>query len=98
MPMLIKSRPIIPVLVIGILFIVYLFSHASSPGLTRITSPGTHSNVSVHTVVAQIRSENATWLYRLLPDWNHNVYVVDDPRALLTVPMNKGRESMVYLT
>ena len=49
-------------------------------------------------VVASQRTENATWLSTYFPDWEKNVYAVDDPTAELTVPKNKGRESMVYLT
>ncbi|KAH7385903.1 hypothetical protein BKA66DRAFT_415620 [Pyrenochaeta sp. MPI-SDFR-AT-0127] len=49
-------------------------------------------------VVASQASENATWLHQYFPDWEKNIYRVDDPNAPLTVPKNKGRESMVYLT
>ncbi|WEW57283.1 hypothetical protein PRK78_002748 [Emydomyces testavorans] len=49
-------------------------------------------------VVASLKSDNVSWLEENLPDWHANVYVVDDPKAKLMVPMNKGRESMVYLT
>ncbi|PGH03972.1 hypothetical protein AJ79_07204 [Helicocarpus griseus UAMH5409] len=49
-------------------------------------------------VVATMGSEDVSWMYEYLPDWKKNVYVVDNPNAELTVPKNKGRESMVYLT
>lgn len=49
-------------------------------------------------VVASQASENATWLDEYFPQWEKNIYRVDDPHAPLTVPKNKGRESMVYLT
>lgn len=49
-------------------------------------------------VVASQVSENATWLAEYFPQWEQNIYRVDDPKAPLTVPKNKGRESMVYLT
>jgi hypothetical protein len=49
-------------------------------------------------VVASQASENATWLNHYFPSWETNIYHVDDPDAPLTVPKNKGRESMVYLT
>jgi hypothetical protein len=49
-------------------------------------------------VVASQASENATWLSDKFPTWETNIYRVDDPHAPLTVPKNKGRESMVYLT
>lgn len=45
-----------------------------------------------------MRKEDTSWLATHLPDWKQSVYVVDDKKAPLTVPMNKGRESMVYLT
>ncbi|KAH8697776.1 hypothetical protein BGW36DRAFT_174966 [Talaromyces proteolyticus] len=49
-------------------------------------------------VVASMKGDNTSWLYDSLPDWNKNVYVVDDEDAELTVVKNKGRESMVYLS
>jgi hypothetical protein len=49
-------------------------------------------------VVAAQTSENTTWLDMYFPNWEKNIYRVDDPSAPLTVPKNKGRESMVYLT
>ncbi|KAJ4334635.1 hypothetical protein N0V87_006671 [Didymella glomerata] len=49
-------------------------------------------------VVASQASENATWIAEAFPEWEQHVYHVDDPKAKLTVPKNKGRESMVYLT
>lgn len=52
----------------------------------------------VELVVASMKHENTSWLLEYFPDWHSSIYVVDDPEAALTVPMNKGRESMVYLT
>ena len=49
-------------------------------------------------VVASLKAENTSWLGQYLPDWTANVYIVDDSVAKLTVPKNKGREAMVYLT
>jgi hypothetical protein len=49
-------------------------------------------------VVASRASENATWLEEYFTSWEKNIYRVDDADAPLTVPKNKGRESMVYLT
>jgi len=49
-------------------------------------------------VVASLASDNATWLDEYFPQWEKNIYRVDKPDAPLTVPKNKGRESMVYLT
>ena len=52
----------------------------------------------VELVVASLSVDNTTWLQNNFPQWPANVYVVDDPRAALSVPANKGRESAVYLT
>ncbi|KAI0975907.1 hypothetical protein F4678DRAFT_418979 [Xylaria arbuscula] len=49
-------------------------------------------------VVASIKAENTSWFHAHLPSWHKNIYVADDPNAALTVPKNKGREAMVYLT
>ncbi|KAF2470092.1 uncharacterized protein BDR25DRAFT_36659 [Lindgomyces ingoldianus] len=49
-------------------------------------------------VVASQQLEDATWLDEYFPRWEKNIYRVDDKSAPLTVPKNKGRESMVYLT
>jgi hypothetical protein len=49
-------------------------------------------------VVASRMTENTTWLEQFFPDWEKSIYHVDEPLAALTVPKNKGRESMVYLT
>lgn len=53
---------------------------------------------NVELVVASMKKENITWLHDYLTDWKKNIYVVDDPTAELTVPLNKGREAMVFLT
>lgn len=49
-------------------------------------------------IAASLRQDDTSWFHNLLPDWQANIYVVDDPTANLTVPQNKGRESSVYLT
>ncbi|OCK80577.1 hypothetical protein K432DRAFT_392938 [Lepidopterella palustris CBS 459.81] len=49
-------------------------------------------------VVASQRTEDPSWLFTNFPDWEKNIYAVDNQSAPLTVPQNKGRESMVYLT
>ncbi|KAI1852572.1 hypothetical protein JX265_003054 [Neoarthrinium moseri] len=53
---------------------------------------------NVEVVVASLSHEDTRWLSIYLPEWKTNIYVADDPNAPLTVPINKGRESMVYLT
>ncbi|KAM5472951.1 hypothetical protein MauCBS54593_002664 [Microsporum audouinii] len=57
-----------------------------------------HDDDTVEMVVASMKRENTTWLHDYLPGWKKNIYVVDDHNAELTVPMNKGREAMVFLT
>ncbi len=49
-------------------------------------------------VVASVKAEDTSWFHTHLPSWHKNIYVADDPGAPLTVPRNKGREAMVYLT
>jgi hypothetical protein len=52
----------------------------------------------VKMVVASTSREDTSWLPVYFPEWKQSVYVVDDAKAALTVPLNKGHESMVYLT
>ncbi|KAL1956907.1 hypothetical protein VTO42DRAFT_6654 [Malbranchea cinnamomea] len=54
--------------------------------------------VSKEIVVASLKDDDTSWLAEHLPDWKTQIYVADDPDAELTVPENKGHESMVYLT
>lgn len=49
-------------------------------------------------IVGRMKNDDTAWLYDNFPDWNKKIYTVDDRNADLTVPKNKGRESMVYLT
>ncbi|KAJ9302949.1 hypothetical protein DTO271G3_323 [Paecilomyces variotii] len=49
-------------------------------------------------VVASMTKDDTSWLFEYFPDWHKSIYVVDDEDAELTVEINKGRESMVYLT
>jgi hypothetical protein len=49
-------------------------------------------------VVASLENDDTFWLFDHLPDWKVERFVVDNPLARLTVPQNKGREAMVYLT
>lgn len=49
-------------------------------------------------VVPRTKEEDVGWIERELPDWNSAIYVVDDPKAPLHPPKNKGHEVMVYLT
>lgn len=47
-------------------------------------------------VVASLKGEDTSWIAKHVSDWKRNIYIVNDREAKLTVPVNKGRESMVY--
>jgi hypothetical protein len=49
-------------------------------------------------VVASMYSDDVGWLDEFFGDWKRNVYVVNNASAPLTVPRNKGREAMPFLT
>jgi len=49
-------------------------------------------------VVASTTKEETMWVHEHFPDWQVNVYVVDDTNADLTLLHNIGREAAVYLT
>lgn len=53
---------------------------------------------SIATVVASQIRDNTTWLPMFFPDWNHNIFIADQFTAALSIPRNKGREGMTYLT
>ncbi|KAH8704088.1 hypothetical protein BGW36DRAFT_288548 [Talaromyces proteolyticus] len=52
----------------------------------------------IELVVASLKEQNTSWYSVYFPDWKHNIYIVNDLTASLTVPRNKGHEAMVYLT
>jgi hypothetical protein len=47
-------------------------------------------------VVASQTTDNTTWLKTHFPSWKKAIYLTDVP-SNLSVPVNKGREGMVYL-
>lgn len=49
-------------------------------------------------VIASVIGDNTSWVNEYFSDWKTNLYVANNPNATLTVPHNKGREAMVYLT
>lgn len=53
-------------------------------------------------VIAKLEREDTNWVKDKLPDWQRAIYVVDPSNATsdeyLRTPMNKGHESMAYLT
>lgn len=81
-------------------------STISSSGIapTRSTSHLARPSNTAYTqtvVVAKLEKEDTSWVDDLvdeLPDLTSAIYTVDNRTAPLTVPTNKGREAMVYLT
>ena len=61
----------------------------------RVQRPSTR-NIDI--IVASTKADDTSWLYGILADWPKSVYVVDDATVGLSVPQNKGREAMPYLT
>lgn len=49
-------------------------------------------------VIASQKKDDTSWLQHQFQAWRKAIYVVDDRKADLPVPQNKGRESMVYLS
>lgn len=89
-------------------FVVFLlFTHYKSvavvsgdqSGPTAKETPGPTSKETPERtkelVVASVKGEDVSWIAEHVKDWKRNIYVANDPRAPLTVPKNKGRESMV---
>ena len=69
---------------------------ASSKDEVPIVAAKPHSARTL--VVSSMKKDNTSWIEEGLPDWTLRRYIVDDPTATYTVPQNKGREAMVYLT
>lgn len=61
----------------------------------RATSEGKTGRVAL--VVASQTTDNTTWIEERFPEWERAIYLTDAP-SILSVPVNKVRESMVYLT
>ena len=45
-----------------------------------------------------MKKDNTSWIEQNVLGWDVRRYIVDDAIARYTVPKNKGREAMVYLT
>ncbi|KAF2729848.1 hypothetical protein EJ04DRAFT_537609 [Polyplosphaeria fusca] len=45
-----------------------------------------------------MKGDDTSWLDQHFASWKKNIYTVNDPSAPLTVPKNKGREAMPFLT
>lgn len=92
-------------IIVAVIFLLVLFRDNILPSSGRPPIDTAKSQSSqrlgeddVEMVIASMKHENVSWLDDYLPEWRKNVYVVDDNKAKLTVPMNKGREAMVFLT
>lgn len=57
---------------------------------------GEHGTKAI--IVASTSKEDTSWVHEHFPDWQINIYVVDDQHANLTLFRNRGREASVYLT
>jgi hypothetical protein len=95
---------------IGIVFAIYFIFFAFRDGHPdvdehdrSVVHPGSAAPEKAETkkrqdlVVASMKGDDTEWLFEHFPNWNKNIYVVNDEKAELTVEKNKGRESMVYL-
>ena len=87
--------PVILLILLGLHFHLQLGWPYSSSSSQPIKNPPA---AAAGIVVASLRGEDTSWVHRHLPGWSRSVYVVDDSSAEFTVPKNKGREAMVYLT
>jgi hypothetical protein len=90
--------PVVALVVCAWLLLIMRFKDIRPRGPERPAKPPADALRAVEIVVASTQRENTSWVHRNLPDWSHSIYVVDDTSAKLTVPQNKGREAMVYLT
>jgi hypothetical protein len=90
-----------------IVFLAYILrmtsinlSQPQSPFLGSVTTPSRIKDdrpERIALVVASQTTDNTTWLEESFPTWEKAIYLTDAP-SNLSVPVNKGRESMVYLT
>jgi hypothetical protein len=49
-------------------------------------------------VTGRTQREDTDWIPRLLPEWQHVIYEVDNATSPMSLTVNKGREANVYLT
>lgn len=55
-------------------------------------------------IMAKLEAEDTSWVAEYLPDWQHAIYTVNpsspssSSNKTLTTPLNKGHESMAYLS
>lgn len=70
---------------------------ASFPAKEDI-SVGTTPQRSKTLVVSSMKKDDTRWIEQNIGGWDIHRYITDDATARYTVPKNKGREAMVYLT
>lgn len=80
---------------------------ADRNGVGELHTNAPSNATQVDLVVASTQAENTSWLQPKLlhadsdSHWRAQIYIVDSPSSdpqTLTVPVNKGREAMTYLT
>lgn len=84
------------VIIVFLLYALYLKGGVYTIALENYSHHDSSHNVEL--VVASMKRQNTSWLVEFFPHWRKSIYIVDDQTAPLTVPTNKGRESMAYLT
>src|SRR5436190_1299739 len=93
---------VVLVLLVIIIYRHFLASTGSVATFNIVADPASGSDGGIgpskELVVSCLPHDDTSWIGEHLPGWNTSIYVVGDPHAKLTVLVNKGRESMVYLT
>jgi hypothetical protein len=91
-------------LTVGLLITSYLFLYMTFLSDGRITNLRVSADsqdlpgITKAFVVSSMKKDSTQWVEQFRPGWTIYRYVTDDPHAKYTVPRNKGREAMVYLT
>lgn len=90
-------RLFVGLLALIVITIIHRSSYHSDPSAQRLLFPDPDGYTKAF-VVASIQKDDTSWIREHLPDWAVFRYIVDNASSDLTVPKNKGREAMVYLT
>ncbi|KAF2875714.1 hypothetical protein BDV95DRAFT_626180 [Massariosphaeria phaeospora] len=97
----------IVLLVLFLAFLYYVFSvqvgpprlHAADRTIVDDTyNSAVQKREEKELVVASLVGDDTSWLDEHLDTWTKNIYIVNNGSAPLTVPVNKGREAMPFLT
>ena len=83
---------------LALLSILYRAPFNDAPSPPSAPELGPKSAFRKEIVVASQSDDDTSWLEKELQGWGRSIYIVNDKTAKLTVPINKGREAMVYLT